>query len=120
MKKTIITASLFILLFAAACSVNEVTWQDVIQWQDQGRENIVIIDVRTQEEYNAGHVPGALLIPYTEITSSTDEFSSADKIILYCRSGRRAGIAQDALEEIGDWEVYNLGSAFTWPGELVE
>ena len=70
------------------------------------------IDVRSAEEYNSEHVAAATLIPYTEIGGRIGEVSG-DKdalIYVYCRSGRRSGIAQNTLEEAGYTNVVNLGS----------
>ena len=69
------------------------------------------IDVRTADEYSAGHVESAVNIPYTEIESRIGEVTR-DKdalIYVYCRSGRRSGIAQDTLEEAGFTNVVNVG-----------
>ena len=69
------------------------------------------IDVRTAGEFNSGHVPGAVNIPYTEIASRISEVT-ADKdatVYVYCRSGRRSGIARDTLMSRGFTNVTNLG-----------
>lgn len=69
------------------------------------------IDVRSAEEFAAGHLSGAIHIPYTEIAERIDEVTT-DKdapIYLYCRSGRRSGIAQSALQQAGYTRVTNLG-----------
>ena len=69
------------------------------------------IDVRSAEEYNSGHVAAATHIPYTEIGGRIGEVSG-DKdalIYVYCRSGRRSGIAQNTLQEAGYTNVVNVG-----------
>lgn len=69
------------------------------------------IDVRTAEEFNAGHLEGAIHIPYEEIAARISEVTT-DKdatIRLYCRSGNRSGIAQQTLQSIGFTEVTNEG-----------
>jgi phage shock protein E len=69
------------------------------------------IDVRTAEEYAQGHVSAAVNIPYEEITDRVGEVT-ADKdalIYVYCRSGRRSGIAKGALEAAGYRNVVNVG-----------
>lgn len=69
------------------------------------------IDVRSAEEFAADHLSGAINIPYTEIVERIDEVTT-DKdapIYLYCRSGRRSGIAQSALQQAGYTRVTNLG-----------
>jgi phage shock protein E len=70
------------------------------------------IDVRTLDEYNAGHVEGAIHIPYDEIEQKIQAIS-ADKtadIQLYCRSGRRSGIALESLRSLGYSKVTNAGA----------
>ena len=70
-----------------------------------------VIDVRTDAEFQAGHLPSAINIPYDVITSRVSELP-ADKsrtIVLYCRSGRRSGIAKTSLEQIGFTSVINGG-----------
>jgi phage shock protein E len=70
------------------------------------------IDVRSAEEYNTEHVSAAVNIPYTEIngriSAVTDDKDAL--IYVYCRSGRRSGIAQGTLEEAGFTNVKNIGS----------
>ena len=76
-------------------------------WADEG----YWIDVRTAGEFGAGHVAGAANIPYEEITERIGEVTT-DKdapIYLYCRSGRRSGIALDALQEAGYRNAVNIG-----------
>lgn len=69
------------------------------------------IDVRTQEEFNTGHVEGALLIPYEviadHIAGVTDD--KAADIRVYCRSGRRSEVAKDTLQAMGYSNVVNEG-----------
>jgi phage shock protein E len=71
----------------------------------------VWIDVRTAEEFEAGHVPPAINIPYEQIAAEVAELGLAydQPIYLYCRSGRRAGIALQSLQELGYQQVVNVG-----------
>lgn len=71
----------------------------------------VVIDVRTAAEYVEGHVAGALNIEHTEIAKEISKLGIAkdDKIILYCRSGRRSGIALEALKDLGFSKLENYG-----------
>jgi len=75
------------------------------------RELVGHVVLDTQPEFNEGHLPGALLIPYDEITSRVSKLH-ADKsrpIVLYCRTGRRSGIAKQSLEQLGFTQVLNAG-----------
>ena len=79
---------------------------------DMKKNSPVIIDVRTQQEFDAGNIAGAKLIPYDVISSKIAEIvpNKETKIILYCRSGRRSGIAQKTLQDLGYKNVENYGS----------
>jgi phage shock protein E len=69
------------------------------------------IDVRTAEEYAAGHVPQAINIPYDEMAQRISglKLPSDQAIYLYCGSGRRAGLAQETLQGLGYSQVTNAG-----------
>jgi phage shock protein E len=71
----------------------------------------LVVDVRTPEEYAAGHVTGALLIPVDELEMRLAELEPHrdGRIVLYCRTGRRSGIAQDLLRRHGFSQVENAG-----------
>jgi phage shock protein E len=87
-----------------------------------GKENVVLLDVRTQEEYDEGHIEGAELLPYDAITAESAGLP-ADKdaaLIIYCRSGRRSAIAAQTLSELGYTRVYDLGGIQDWPYEIVK
>ena len=82
-------------------------------------EGYVILDVRSQEEYEEAHIPGAILIPHTEIEERAEEML-ADKdqlILVYCRSGRRSKLAAEALVELGYTNVKEFGGIIDWPYE---
>ena len=99
----------------------QITPQDAKQIMDT-TEGYVVLDVREQEEFDAGHIPGAVLIPYTEITQKAESVL-ADKeqtILVYCRSGRRSKIAALALSELGYTDVQEFGGIMDWPYEVVQ
>lgn len=76
-----------------------------------------ILDVRTPEEFAAGHVPGAINIPYTELEERYSELQleGSDELVVYCQSGRRAAIAEAALSELGFTNVRDLdGHIAAW------
>ncbi len=75
-------------------------------------KNIIIIDVRTAYEFNSGHFQGAINIPYDKIAEKIEEVTKDKnkKIILYCRSSRRSGIAKTTLEKLGYLNVENAGT----------
>jgi phage shock protein E len=75
-------------------------------------EGPLVIDVRTEAEWNSGHVEGAILIPYDVIGEKIGAVTKdkTKRIYVYCRSGRRSGIAKETLEKLGYKDVVNLGS----------
>lgn len=81
----------------------------------------IIIDARTQEEFDQGHIEGAILIPEYEILQRAEkELSDKDQLILvYCRSGRRSKIASQALVDLGYTNVKEFGGIIDWPYEIV-
>ena len=83
------------------------------------REGYIILDVRTQEEYDEGHIPGAILIPYTQIEEKAIEMlpDKEQLILVYCRSGRRSKIAAEALVELGYTNIKEFGGIIDWPYE---
>ena len=76
---------------------------------DEG--DVIVIDVRTKEEWDAGHVESAVHIPHTEIADRIDEVTldKDAKIVLYCKVGGRAGKAKDELDRLGFTNVENAG-----------
>lgn len=97
MSRTVLRSILLLLFIALPLS----SWAAEPLW----------IDVRTAEEYAAGHVSQSVNIPYEEITERVGEVTTdSDALIyLYCRSGRRSGIAKEALENAGYSNVVNIG-----------
>lgn len=83
-------------------------------------EGYVILDVREQDEYDAGHISGAILIPYTQIEAKANEMlPDKDQLILvYCRSGRRSKLAAEALAELGYTNIKEFGGIIDWPYEV--
>lgn len=81
----------------------------------------VIVDVRRADEYAAGHIPGAILIPNESIgTEKPEQLPDKDQIILiYCRSGNRSKQAAQKLADMGYTNIYEFGGINTWTGEVV-
>ena len=95
-----------------------ITAEEAKQIMD-AEEGYIILDVRTQEEYGQGHIPGAILIPNTEIEAKAEELlTDKDQLILvYCRSGRRSKLAAEALVELGYTNIKEFGGIIDWPYE---
>jgi len=82
----------------------------------------IIVDVRRQDEYDSGHIAGAVLIPNESIgTSQPDSLKDLDQIILvYCRTGNRSKQAAQKLADMGYTNVYEFGGINTWDGDVVQ
>lgn len=103
MKKILIILIFNLLL----CGCNENSNKDYIKKLMEEHEYI-IVDVRTEDEYEESHLVGAINIPYDEI----NEYINLDKgkvIFVYCKSGNRSGIAFNTLTDLG-YTVYDLGA----------
>ena len=95
--------------------------EDAKKIMDSGQD-IVILDVREQDEFDSGHIEGAILISYTEIVNKAEEIlPDKDKqILVYCRSGRRSKIAAESLAELGYTNIKEFGGIIDWPYETVK
>ena len=106
---------------SSAASYKQITQEKAKEMmaKDDGH---IIVDVRRQDEYDEGHIPGALLIPNESITDKQpDELPDLNQIILiYCRSGRRSKEASQKLADMGYTNVYEFGGINTWTGEVVK
>lgn len=82
-------------------------------------KGIILLDVRTREEYDEKHIPNSLLIPVDVIEKEAPEklTNKNAAIFVYCRSGRRSVTASEALVKMGYTKVYNLGGIIDWPYE---
>jgi phage shock protein E len=76
----------------------------------------LLVDVRSAEEFSAGHVEGAINIPHTDVEQRLADFGEdrAREIVLYCRSGQRSGLAQESLKALGYTRVFNAGGYQDW------
>ena len=81
---------------------------------------VIILDVREQDEYDSGHIPGAVLLPVGPIDETTAAEVIPEKdstVLVYCRSGNRSKTASAALAELGYTNIYEFGGINTWPYE---
>ena len=80
-------------------------------------QKVVIVDVRTPEEYDGGHIPNAILVPNESIGDDMPE-ALPDKeatLLIYCRSGRRSKEASEKLLKLGYKSIYEFGGVIDWP-----
>ena len=83
--------------------------------------NVIILDVREQDEYDSEHIKGAVLLPVGTINekSAAAVIGSKDTVVLvYCRSGNRSKTASQALVDLGYTNIYEFGGINTWPYEV--
>ncbi|MBR5582342.1 MAG: rhodanese-like domain-containing protein [Phascolarctobacterium sp.] len=111
-----------LFMFMQNSNANQTMTYQELQNKLNVKENFVLLDVRTQEEFDAGHIPTAILLPYDEINlkAATVLPDKEKEIVLYCRSGRRSAIAKKALVELGYKDVKDFGGISRWQGELVK
>jgi phage shock protein E len=86
---------------AAGASPPLISPQALLERQAKGDPSLFVLDVRTPQEFAAGHVPGAVNIPYDQVASQLGEIPKDKDVVLYCKSGRRAGIAAEVLQASG-------------------
>ena len=98
-----------------------ITAEEARKLMDSEKDRI-ILDVRSREEYDQGHIPGAILIPDTEIEAkAADLLPDKDQLILvYCRSGRRSKLAAQSLADLGYTNIREFGGILDWPYEVVK
>jgi phage shock protein E len=83
-----------------------------------GDPNTYLVDVRTEEEYKAGAIPSAINIPFDVIADNLPTEDRSARIIVYCRSGGRSGVAYDTLTDLGFTKILDFGGVGNWRGEL--
>jgi len=84
-------------------------------------KSVLVLDVRTAEEYEAGHIPEATLLPIDDLRAGKTECLPDDKgrtVLVYCWTGRRAEDAVAILKKLGYRKVYNFGGIVDWEGPL--
>ncbi len=137
LKKRVVAASVVIILsvicFAGctnnnheseattAVSYEQISQEEAKKLMDTER-GYVIIDARTQDEYDSGHINGAILIPEYEIADRAEKElpDKSQLILIYCRSGRRSKIASQALADLGYTNVKEFGGIIDWKYETVK
>ena len=127
--KCFIGVVVFIMLVMSGCSVSEgtkeeayvqITMDEAVQMMEN-ESNYIILDVRTEAEYNAGHIPNAICVPNETIVEDniTQLPDKEQRILVYCRSGNRSKQASEKLARFGYTNVYEFGGIIDWQGETV-
>ena len=127
MKKLMLIVMVLMLLTACGQTENsnkEAVYMNITAEEPKrimdSEEGYIILDVRTQEEYDDGHIPGAIVISHEEIVEKAEKvLTDKDQLILvYCRSGRRSKIAAEALVKLGYTNILEFGGIIDWPYEV--
>ena len=103
---------------AADGSYQQITQEEAKEMMDS--QEVIILDVREQDEYDSGNIPGAMLLPAGTIDEATaaDVIPEKDSTVLvYCRSGNRSKTASSTLADLGYTNIYEFGGINTWPYE---
>ena len=124
--KRIFPLMLAMLLVLTGCggTAAENTYQQITQEEAKNMmdtQEAIVLDVREQDEFDAGYIPGAVLLPVGTITkdTATAVIPELDSVVLvYCRSGNRSKKASQALVELGYTGIYEFGGINTWPYEV--
>lgn len=132
MKKMLLLVLAAVLAISAVCfaqsPANAEGYQKITPQQAKARmaeAGVIVLDVRMQQEYDAGHIANAVLLPLPLIEAGDTAVAKAlpDKdaeILVYCRSGRRSAIAANALINMGYTNVLDFGGINDWPYEVVK
>ena len=127
MKRILPLFLLLLLLTGCGETTSNASSEDGYQQisQEEAKEmmdtqDVIILDVREQDEYDSGHIPGAVLLPVGTIDETTAAEVIPEKdstVLVYCRSGNRSKTASSTLAELGYSNIYEFGGINTWPYE---
>jgi len=124
MRKALVL--LMIMLLAACQGEQDTTYKQISQEEAmrimEEEEGYLIVDVRTEEEFQEGHIPDAINIPVESITDERpSQLNDLKQVLLiYCRSGNRSKQAAEKLAAMGYVNILEFGGINTWKGEIVK
>lgn len=126
--KQIVPLVLSFLLLLTGCGAagtagdsgyRQISQEEAKEMMDTGE--VLVLDVREQDEYDSGHIPDAVLLPVGQITEESAAEVIPDKdttVLVYCRSGNRSRTAAAALAGLGYSNIFEFGGISTWPYEI--
>ena len=120
-KFSVFLATIFVVMMFTGCSTSYRTVSaDEAMKMMEGNKDFIILDVRTQEEYDKRHIPGAILLPIDEIKKGNVSIlpDKNKKIFVYCWTGRRSEDSAAMLANMGYSNVINIGGIVDWQGAV--
>ena len=123
MRRIILVLLSLLLLAGCGGGEKETAYQQISQEEAKemmDTQEVIILDVREQDEYDSGHIPDAVLLPVGTIDEDAAAAVIPEKgstVLVYCRSGNRSKTASSALAELGYTNIYEFGGIKTWPYE---
>ena len=123
MRRMILVLLALLLLAGCGGGEKEASYQQISQ--EEAKEmmdtrEVIILDVREQDEYDSGHIPDAVLLSVGTIDGDTAAAVIPEKdstVLVYCRSGNRSKTASSTLAALGYTNIYEFGGIKTWPYE---
>ncbi|MBQ6757147.1 MAG: rhodanese-like domain-containing protein [Oscillospiraceae bacterium] len=108
-----------VVLFRGEITFTSISMDEAAKMMAE-REDYILLDVRTYEEYDEGHIPGAYIVPLDDIRSINEDspWSRDQLILVYCRSGRRSKLAAEEMCKMGYTNVVEIGGIIDWKGEI--
>lgn len=120
----LVLTALLLLLTGCGGKESDNSYQQITQEEAKemiDTQEVIILDVREQDEYDSGHIPGAVLLPVGTIDEDTAAAVIPEKdtsVLIYCRSGNRSKTASSTLADLGYTNVYEFGGINSWPYEI--
>ena len=128
LKILILFSTLASMLLACSESVNEQEKENTVSYSEATvdeayniykNEEMIILDVRTEQEYEEGHIPGSILMPLQELENRLEELSIEEKYLIVCRSGSRSAQASGILVANGFKHITNMqGGMLEWKYDI--
>ena len=120
----LVLTALLLMLTGCGGKESDSSYQQITQEKAKemiDTQEVIILDVREQDEYDSGHIPGAVLLPVGTIDEDTAAAVIPEKdtsVLIYCRSGNRSKTASSTLADLGYTNVYEFGGINSWPYEI--
>jgi rhodanese-related sulfurtransferase len=122
MRKLYSLLSVIFVLFLSACGISSEGYRNVSSEEAKkliDNKEVVVLDVRTPEEFNEGHIPNAKLVPLQELENSLKDLEKDEPYLVVCRSGNRSTQASELLTSNSFSKIYNMtGGMNTWGYEV--